>query len=275
MTCHRKVAAELPGVGKNLQDHVSVILMYARTEPGPFHRAMRYDRIAMSMARAYLFGSGFAGDVPGGVVAFLKSEAGLDRPDVQLLFTAAPLGAWPYFSPLIKPFQDGFACRVVMLHPESRGTVGLASGNPMDMAVIRQNFLATPGDWRTMRRALAMAREIMGQPAVQPFIRAEIAPGSDTTSTADLDAYIRATSITVHHPLGTCRMGTADDPMAVVDQELCVRGIANLRVVDGSVMPELTSGNINAPIVAIAERAADLIRRQAPLPPVKPGRDLG
>ncbi len=267
------VAVDLPGVGQNLQDHVSVILMYSRTQPGPFHRAMRYDRIALSMVQAYLFGSGFAGDVPGGTVAFLKSDSELDRPDVQLLFTAAPLGAWPYFAPFIKPFQDGFACRIVMLHPQSRGRVELASADPMAMPLIRQNFLDAPQDWQTTRQALRMARDIMAQPALKAFIKAEFAPGPENTSDADLDAYIRASAITVHHPLGTCRMGVASDPLAVVDQKLCVRHVAGLRVVDGSVMPEMTSGNINAPIVAIAERAADLIRGRPPLAPAGYGAD--
>ncbi|MGF1624419.1 MAG: GMC family oxidoreductase, partial [Alphaproteobacteria bacterium] len=103
----------LPGVGGNLQDHVSVILMYERREPGPFHRMMRYDRIAREMARAYLTGTGFAADVPGGITAFLRSRPELALPDIQFLFTAAPLGAWPYFKPFKRPFTDGFACRIV------------------------------------------------------------------------------------------------------------------------------------------------------------------
>ncbi|SMF57142.1 choline dehydrogenase/4-pyridoxate dehydrogenase [Tistlia consotensis] len=255
----------LPGVGRNLQDHVSVILMYERKEPGPFHRMMRYDRIAREMARAYLFGSGFAADVPGGVTAFLKSRSGLEVPDIQLLMTAAPLGAWPYFPPFKAPFRDGFACRVVMLHPESRGSVTLASDSPWDLAVIRQNFLSSDNDWTTLRAGFDLARDMAAQPALVPFIRAEIAPGAARASRAEIDAHIRKTSITVHHPLGTCRMGPDGDPDAVVDPELRVRGLEGLRVVDASVMPELTSGNINAPIVAIAERAADLILGKTPL----------
>lgn len=256
---------ELPGVGRNLQDHVSVILMYERKEPGPFHRMMRYDRIGREMARAYLFGSGFAADVPGGITAFLKSRDDLEVPDIQLLMTAAPLGAWPYFPPFKAPFKDGFACRVVMLHPESRGTVTLASADPSDLAVIRQNFLATDGDWRSLRAGFALARDLAAQPALAPFIKAEIAPGAARTTREDIDDYIRKTSITVHHPLGTCRMGPDGDPDAVVDGALRVRGIEGLRVVDASVMPDLVSGNINAPVVAIAEKAADLILGRAPL----------
>ncbi|HMB77080.1 MAG TPA: GMC oxidoreductase, partial [Kiloniellaceae bacterium] len=259
------VEQELPGVGRNFQDHVSTILLYARAAPGPFHHAMRYDRIALSMLKAYLFHSGFAADVPGGITAFLKSESEKPAPDIQLLFTAAPLGAKPYFAPFIRPFQDGFACRVVMLHPESRGRVELASADPLALALIRANFLATDADRKTMRRGVEMAREILAQKAVAPFIKTEIAPGATAADAAALDAYIRKTAITLHHPIGTCRMG--DDDEAVVDQALRVRGVAGLRVVDASVMPDLPSGNINAAVVAIAERAADLILGKTPLAP--------
>jgi choline dehydrogenase-like flavoprotein len=179
--------------------------------------------------------------------------------------TAAPLGAWPYLQPFKAPFNDGFACRVVMLHPESRGSVTLASADPGDLAIIRQNFLATESDWRSLRAGFELARDLAGQPALKPFVKAEIAPGSAATSQAEIDAHIRRTSITVHHPLGTCRMGPDDDPDAVVDGALRVRGLEALRVVDASVMPDLTSGNINAPIVAIAEKAADLILGRTPL----------
>lgn len=254
-----EVKADLPGVGQNLQDHVSVILMYRRKEPGPFHAMMRADRIARHMAEAYLFGSGPASDVPGGITAFLKSRPDLDAPDIQFLMTAAPLGAYPYFAPFKKPFQDGFACRIVMLHPESRGTIELKDADPSSLAIIRQNFLSTDNDWKSLRAGVEMARNVASQPSLQKYIAAEIAPGLDKTSAAEIDAHIRATSITVHHPLGTCRIGKDDDRYAVVDDTLRVRGIENLRVVDASVMPTLTSGNINAPIVAIAERASDLI----------------
>jgi choline dehydrogenase/4-pyridoxate dehydrogenase len=263
------VKAALPGVGRNLQDHVSVILMYRRKEPGPFHRMMRADRIALELGKAYLFGKGFAADVPGGITAFLKSRPpgrpAAPLPDIQLLFTAAPLGAWPYFSPFKAPFNDGFACRIVMLHPESRGSVTLRSADPAAAPRIHQNFLATETDWTTLRAGVRMAREVAAQPQMRPFIAAEIAPGLDESGDAAIDAHIRATSITVHHPLGTCRMGDDSDAAAVVDPVLRVRGMEGLRVVDASVMPDLPSGNINAAVVMIAEKAADLIRgRQGP-----------
>jgi 4-pyridoxate dehydrogenase len=259
-----EVKAALTGVGRNLQDHVSVILMYRRREPGPFLRMMRADRIARELAKAYFFGTGFAADVPGGGVAFLKSRADLSLPDIQLLLTAAPLGAWPYLRPFKAPFADGFASRIVMLHPESRGRVTLNSRDPHAHPRILQRFLATDADWRALRTGVHMTREVAAQPSMQRFIAREFYPGSDKTSDADIDAHIRATAITVHHPAGTCKMGSATDELAVVDTELKVRGIDALRVVDASVMPDLPSGNINAAVLMIAEKAADLIRGTHP-----------
>ena len=257
----------LPGVGKNLQDHVSVILMYRRKEPGPFLKAMRFDRIVPELARAYLFGTGFASDVPGGLTAFLRSAPEKPLPDIQILLTAAPLGAWPYLEPFKKPFPDGFATRIVMLHPESRGSVRLASADPAAAPRIHQNFLAADADWKALRSGVRMAREIAAQSEMAPYVAAEFAPGLAKTADADIDAHIRKTSITVHHPLGTCRMGTDDDPAAVVDSQLRVRGVRSLRVVDASVMPDLVTGNINAPVVMIAERAADIVRGRPTLAP--------
>ncbi len=257
----------LKGVGANLQDHVSVVVMYQRREPGPFHRMMRLDRIGLAIIQAYLSGTGFASDVPGGVVGFLKSQPGLDTPDLQMLLTAAPLPAWPYLSPFKKPFNDGFACRAVMLHPESRGRVELASKDPVAAPKIFQNFLGCDADWKAVRAAVRQIRDIARQPPLAPYIGREIAPGPQCDTDEAIDAFIRKTAITVHHPAGTCRMGAADDAMSVVDGELRVLGVKGLRVVDASVMPDLTSGNINAPVIMIAERAADLIAGRPTLAP--------
>jgi len=262
--------ADLPGVGRNLQDHVSVMLMFRRKEPGPFFHMMRYDRIGRAMAQAYATGTGFAADVPGGITAFVKSSPDEPVPDIQMLFTAAPLPAWPYLKPFRAPFKDGFVFRIVSLQPESRGRVTLASDDPTALAVIRSNFLSTDKDWKTARTGIELARDLATQPAMRPFIAAEIVPGSAKTTTGEIDDHIRNTSITVHHPLGTCRMGGGGDTMAVVDQELNVTGTEGLRVVDASVMPEMVSGNINAAVVMIAERAADLIRGRPPLSPDRP-----
>jgi 4-pyridoxate dehydrogenase len=264
------IAARLPlkGVGRNLQDHISAGIVWRRRESGPLHRAMRLDRIARELTRTYFFGAGITNHLPGGYMAFLRSELAADLPDVQFLFAAAPIDARPYLAPFAPPYPDGFGCRAVVLRPESRGRVELASSDPRAAPRIRQNFLATERDWQTLRAGLRMVREVARQLPLQAFIAGEIAPGPAAGSDEALDAHIRATAITVHHPLGTCRMGSSPDNGAVVDPELRVYGAEGLRVVDASVMPDLVGGNINAPVIMVAEKAADLIRGREPLAPV-------
>jgi 4-pyridoxate dehydrogenase len=263
------VKVALPGVGKNLQDHISAQIVYARKEPGPFHRAMRFDRIVPALADAYFHGEGIAADLPTGQLAFLKSRPDATLPDVELVFNAAPMTAYPYFWPFRPPYADAYACRAAVLRPESRGRVELISADPKKPPRIRQNFLATDNDWKTLRAGLRMVRDIGRQAPLQPFAAREIGPGDRAVSDAELDDYIRTTNITVHHPAGTCKMGIATDRMAVVDPELRVFGTEGLRVVDGSVMPDLIGGHINAPIIMIAEKAADLIRGRQPLEAVR------
>jgi len=261
-------AVPLRGVGGNLQDHISAGIMWRRTEPGPLHRKMRLDRIAIDLAKTYFFGTGITNNLPGGAMAFLRSPHATALPDVQLLFAAAPQAANPYLPPFSAPYADAFGCRAVVLRPESRGRLELASADPRQPPRIRQNFLATDADWATLRAGLRMVRDIAAQSPLQRFIAAEIAPGPAARSDADIDTHIRANGITVHHPLGTCRMGPEGDDMAVVDPELRVFGTEGLRVVDASVMPDLVGGNINAPVIMLAEKAADLIRGREPPAPV-------
>jgi 4-pyridoxate dehydrogenase len=263
------VKAALRGVGKNLQDHISASVAYQRKTPGVFHKAMRIDRILPSLANAYLHGEGIATELPSGHMAFLKSRPDAKLPDVQLIFNAAPMTATPHLRPFRRPYQDGYACRAAVLRPESRGSVALASADPATAPRIRQNFLGTDNDWKTLRAGLRIARDVCHQLPMRPFMEKEIAPGAHAVSDADIDAHIRQNGITVHHPLGTCKMGLATDPMAVVDGELRVLGIENLRVVDGSVMPDLVGANINAPIIMMAEKAADYIRGRPPLDPAR------
>jgi choline dehydrogenase/4-pyridoxate dehydrogenase len=262
------VAAPLPGVGRNLQDHISAAIAWRRREPGPLHAKMRLDRIVVDLGKTYFFGSGLSADPPGGVMAFLKSRPEAALPDIQLLFNAAPMAATPYLPPFTRPYADSFACRAVVLRPESRGYLELASADPRQAPRIRQNFLATARDWATLRAGLRLVREVGRQKALRSYVAGEMAPGPEKISDDDLDTHIRATAISVHHPLGTCKMGVASDPMAVVDGELRVFGIDGLRVVDASVMPDLVGGNINAPVIMIAEKASDLISGREPLAPV-------
>jgi len=254
----------LSGVGKNLQDHISAPIAYARNEPGPLHRAMRLDRIARELATAYFLGKGIATDLPAGAMAFLRSPYAESLPDVQFIFISAPMTAGPYLAPFKQGYQDGFAIRAALLRPESRGFVRLKSADPRESPAIVQNFLSTQRDREVLRAGLRMAEEVGAQTPLRPFAGKRLAPLS--VSDADLNKHVAETGITVHHPLGTCKMGVAGDPTAVVDTKLNVFGTEALRVVDASVMPDLVGGNINAPVIMIAERASDIVRGRAVLP---------
>lgn len=263
------VKVALPGVGRNLQDHLSAMVAYSRKTPGPFRKNLRLDRVVKALGQAYFFGRGFATDLPSGVVAFLKSRPQEPIPDIQLLFHAGPLAAGPYLPPFKPAFADGFSCRVVLLRPESRGRIELVSANPAEPVRIHQNFLDSPNDWDALKRAFRVMRNIGTQAPMRDFVESEIIPGVQAVTDAAIEQHIRNTAITVHHPVGTCRMGTDGDELAVVDQYLKVRGVEGLRVVDGSVMPGLVGGNVNAPITMIAEKAADFIRGRAVLAPAE------
>ncbi len=262
------VKSPLRGVGRNLQDHVVVMVNYTRRQPGPLYRAMRLDRIALELGKAYFFGRGIATDLPGGMTSFVRVMPDSKVPDIQLLLAAAPLSAEPYFKPFKEPFADGCGGRIVMLHPESRGQLSLASADPAAPIRIRQNFMSTEREWKTLRAGLRLFREIMAKPTLASLVGAELSPGVNAATDSEIDAHIRNTAITLHHPLGTCRMGSEADDNVVVDPQLRVRGIDGLRVVDASVMPDLISGNINAPVMMIAEKASDLIRSRPTLAPL-------
>jgi choline dehydrogenase-like flavoprotein len=254
------VKTSLKGVGRNLHDHVVADVRYRRSEPGTLHRLLRFDRIAIDLLITYLFGTGLSGNVPATAVGLIRSEPGLALADAQIVFAAGPMDAAPYFKPFKQPYIDAFGIKGLMLQPESRGQVLLASADPTAAPLIRQNFLATERDRRTMREIIRRMREIGSRAPLRRFIADELAPGADQTSDEQIDAFIRHTAITLHHPVGTCKMGTATDNMAVVDQNLRVLGVKNLCVIDGSAMPQIVRGPTNAPIIMMAEVAADLLR---------------
>ncbi len=256
-----------PHVGKNFQDHMGASADAARTVPGPLQKALRLDRIAVHLARAYFFGTGPAATVMNNVQAYLKSDPSEKMPDIQFLFRVAPLDAGPYLPPFKPAFVDGYGCRAIVLRPESRGKLSLASADPRTPIRIEPNFLSRDKDLKVIRDGIRLAREVLAQAPLQRFGSIETLPGKDKISDQDLNEHIRATATTVYHPLGTCKMGSAKDETAVVDPELRVKGIDGLRVVDASVMPDLVGGNINAPVIMIAEKAADMIRGRDPLPP--------
>ncbi|WP_171092667.1 MULTISPECIES: GMC family oxidoreductase [unclassified Ruegeria] len=249
---------ELPGVGQNLQDHLDFILTYRSKDTntfgiGPVGAARllghihRWRKTGVSMA-ATPFAEG---------AAFLKTSPDLERPDIQLHFTIAMVD--DHARKL--HYGYGYGCHICKLRPDSRGTVGLRSADPMDTPNIDPAFLSDDRDIETMIKGARMTRDILEAPALAKYRHKEMF-GTDSAQTdADWEKHIRARADTIYHPVGTCKMG--HDPMAVVDPELRVHGIEGLRVVDASVMPTLVSGNTNAPTIMIAEKAADMIKAAA------------
>lgn len=254
-----------PGVGGNYQDHVMAPLFFARRQPGTLHRHMRADRVVLDLARAYAFGTGFASDIPSPLAAFLKTDPALAIPDIQVMLHGGPVTAHPYFAPFVPPFEDGFSLLVTLLRPKARGRLRLVSADPCAAPRIEQNFLGDEDDWRVLMRGLRVVHDIARQQALTPFVAGLTAPAGDLRDDTALREHIRARAATVHHPAGSCRMGVAGDPLAVVDAQLRVLGVDGLRVADASVMPDLVGGNINAAVMMIAERAAedvlDVMRR--------------
>ena len=257
-----EVKAALPGVGQNLQDHAAALLIFGRADESPLVRNMRADRLALGVAEAFALGTGFMTDLPGGITGFVKTDPSKSMPDIQLLFIAGSLAAAPYLPPFRKAFADSFACRIVLLRPESRGSITLGSADPIAHPRIQQRLLSTSNDWTALRQGIVLFRELARRPELEPFVAGEIGPGADVATDAQIESYTRQTAVTAHHPAGTCKMGVDADPMAVVDDRLRVRGIEGLRVVDASVFPDLIGGNINAPVIMIAELAADLIQKR-------------
>jgi 4-pyridoxate dehydrogenase len=253
------VKIDLPGVGRNLRDHYSFSLAHRRRTRSTFEKHMRYDRLAWSMAEAWTVGRGFASDLPNSVMAFVRSRFAAAAPDLQFLFLFAAFPAKPYFRPFSQPVPDAFSCRVALLHPESTGSVRLSSASPESAPVIEHNFLATTLDRTVLREGLSMARQVMATKELSHHLAEETSPGSDITSDEDVDSFIAKTGVSVHHPVGTCRMGRSSDSSSVVDSELRVHGIEGLRIVDASIMPDMVGGNTNGVVIMIAERAVDLI----------------
>jgi choline dehydrogenase-like flavoprotein len=255
------VAADLP-VGKNLQDHLGAYMTYTRPRPGMFHREMRFDRMAASMIRAYLFGTGPATVVPGGLHAFVKTRPELAVPDIEFMFRGTSHDPRLWLPLLRAPYLDGYGIRPTLLHPDSRGEILLHSANPTAPPRIVYKFFTAPNDLPALREGFKRARELAFHAALDPFRGEEIGPGLNVKSDAEIDAWLKKVVITAHHPAGTCAMGTD----GVLDPDLKVRGIERLRVCDASAMPDLVSAHINACVIMMADKASDMIRGQPTLP---------
>lgn len=253
------VVVDLPGVGKNLHDHMSVPMEYARKGQGAFQAKLRYDRFLAMLAEGMLFGTGATTGLPMGIVGFLRSSLAGDACDIAFLFRASAPGPKQY-APFADPGPDGIGYRIALMKPESRGWLRLGSPDPNAHPLIYQNFLESKKDLAVVREGLRLVRRLNEDPQVAQFVEKELTPGAQARSDADLDSYIRANATTVHHPVGSCKMAPADDPLGVVDPELRVRGITGLRVIDASIIPSIVSGPTNGPTIALAEKGADIVR---------------
>ena len=256
---------ELPGVGRNLQDHQSVGAVYEARGPITFDSQLRLDRLVLSLLRWQLFGSGPIGELPVGAQGFIRLNRDSPWPEAQFLVSPVSMQARPWFPGWRRGAGHVFSIANVVLHPCTRGSVTLRSADPKDPPRILFNLLAAPEDRSTLRRMLRFVREFFATAPAAQLVSGERTPGAALQSDAELDAYIRRSVGTAMHPTSSCAMGV--DAQAVVDHELKVRGLAGLRVVDASVMPTIVGGNTNAPVIMIAEKAADLILGRPPLAP--------
>jgi choline dehydrogenase len=254
---------DLKGVGANLQDHLDLAMSWET--PGT-KTAYAYNKglnRLMTGLNYMLFGQGPGRQNFLESGAFLKSRPDLDRPDLQLHCVLAIMK--DHGKAAVE--KDGFTIHVCQLRPESRGHIALRSDDPFDDPAIFANYLSAEEDRRALRRGFDIVREIAEQKALSGIRGAEFEPGASVESDADIDAWMRRAAETIYHPVGTCRMGAAEDAMAVVDASLRVIGVPGVRVVDASVMPTLVGGNTNAPTIMIAEKAADMILgKSAPAP---------
>jgi choline dehydrogenase len=248
------VVADLPGVGRNLQDHLIHGVNYACTQPITLDRA----GTLWNVCRAWLWGKGpLTSNVAEGG-GFVRTDSRLDRPDLQLYF--AP--AYYIEHGFTQPPGYGFSLGVLLLRPRSRGEITLRSSDPLQPPCIQPRYLEDPADLPPLVEGTRLARRIIHSPAFDPFRGAERFPGSHIVTEEELVADIRARVQTLYHPAGTCKMG--QDAQSVVNSRLQVHGVRGLRVVDASIMPTLVGGNTNAPVIMIAEKAVDLMLDRSP-----------
>ncbi|WP_129790477.1 GMC family oxidoreductase [Sphingosinicella sp. CPCC 101087] len=254
------VVLDLPGVGRNLQDHASIPMLFEASGPFTFDRQLRFDRMALAVLRWQLFGTGPVAGLPVGAQGFIRTREGLDRPDDQILISPVAMDAKIWFPGIRARRGDIFSISNVLLHPESRGSVTLRSADPHDKPRILFNLLSTEGDRASFRRFVRFTRRFFEIDPARGIVRGELVPGPSVETDAEIDAFVRSRVGTAMHPTSSCAMGTG--PEAVVDERLKVHGIEGLRVVDCSIMPTIVGGNTNAPAIMIAEKAADLIRER-------------
>jgi choline dehydrogenase len=196
---------------------------------------------------------------------FIRSRAGIRYPDIQYHFL--PMAIVTY-NKSAQAKEHGFQAHVGPMQSKSRGWVRLATADPSAPPRIQFNYMSQEDDWVDMRACVRLTREIFAQPAFKQFYSREISPGAGVTSDADIDAFVKQKMQSGYHPCGTCRMGEMNDPLAVVDPQTRVLGVEAVRVIDASIMPSITNGNLNAPTIMIAEKAADFVRGRPTLAPI-------
>jgi len=253
---------DLPGVGENLQDHLEFYFQVACTEPISLYSSLNLWNRARIGARWLLRKDGLGATNHFETCGFIRSRAGIAYPDIQYHFL--PMAVAYDGSTLAK--EHGFQAHVGPMRSKSRGWVRLTSADPLEKPRILFNYLSDADDWTEMRACVRLTREIFAQRAFDRYRGREIQPGAEVQSDEQIDAFIRAKVESAYHPSCSCKMGGPEDSMAVVDPQTRVYGIEGLRVVDSSIMPSITTGNLNAPTIMLAEKAADHILGRGLLP---------
>jgi len=256
------VVQDLPGVGENLQDHLEFYFQVACTQPVTLYKHMNPLGKALIGMRWILSKGGLGATNHFEAGGFIRSRAGIKYPDIQYHFL--PMAVTYDGTSLAK--EHGFQAHVGPMRSKSKGWVRLVSANPADKPRIFFNYLSREEDLIEMRACVRLTREVFAQQAFDRYRGREIQPGPDVRTDEQIDRFVREKVESAYHPSCSCKMGARDDPMAVVDPELRVRGVEGLRVVDSSIMPSITTGNLNAPTIMLAEKAADHILGRGMLP---------
>ena len=257
------IVADLPGVGRNLSEHAVSMVEFAATGSNTFLSKLRADRAALSAARWTLFGGGAFATLINSCNAIIRTDTGLDRPDVQLMCNPVRMDADVWYPGFSTRKQHLFSVGIVALHPRSRGFVELHSTDPSAAPRMVMNLAQESDDIATIRRGIRAVRDLYRTSPQAQLAGAELTPGEHVKTDTEIDAFIRSSVQLTQHPVGTCSMGSGPD--AVLDAELRVRGVQRLRVIDASIMPAVPGGNTNAPAIMIGEKGADLVLGKAAL----------
>ena len=257
------VVADRPGVGANLQDHLEVYMQFASRQPITLYKYWNLLGKAWVGAQWLLTGGGIGASNQFESCAFIRSDKGVDYPDIQYHFLPIAVR----YDGKAAAEGHGFQAHVGPMRSKSRGAITLKSADPKVAPRIFFNYMSDPDDWNDFRKCVRLTREIFGQEAFAPFVKHEIQPGAAVATDDQIDAFIRDHAESAYHPCGTARMGRRDDPMAVVDPACRVIGVEGLRVADSSIFPRITNGNLNGPSIMVGEKASDHILGKEPLSP--------